>query len=422
MTGASQLIRNNRAFVRYWAGHAISDFGDQISALALPLIASKTLDASERQVGLLTAAVWTPHLISLFVGTWADRVARARTVLVLANFAQAAAVVAVPVAWAIGVLSMPVLYVAALALGIGGVVFDTSYMRFFVRVVKREHYVDANSVLSTTRSISGIAGPAVGGALIQIVTAPVAMVVDAASFVVSAAMIRTVREPQLDSEVTAGPEPVQQESYLRRLRAGTSYLVGNRYLRASLASSAIMNLVAFAVQPLLIVFATRKLSLNAGQIGLAFGLGGVGALVGAALAGSCAAALGTGKTIAIGALAYTLPFSILAGARPGLHGLVVIAGVEALSGFGVMLFDINNNAMRTAVTRDEMRSRVAGAYSTVNYGARPLGAVVGGTIGGWLGIAPTLRAAGLVGLLAVVSIVVSPIMKVRSIPDLRAQP
>ena len=268
-----------------------------------------------------------PNWISLFVGTWADRVGRARTVLVVANLAQAAAVVTVPVAWAMGVLSMRILYLAALALGFGGTVFHTSYGRFFARIVKRDQYVDANSLLSTTNSVSGIAGPAIGGALIQALTAPVAMLVDAISFVFSAALIRTVREPKLDPDTEPNePQPSQMEPYLGRFVAGAHSLAGNRYLRASLASSAIMNLVAFVVQALIIVYATRNLNLSAGQIGFAYGLGGFGGLASAALAGSCSRALGVGRTIALGALLSTLPFSALAVASPGLPGLIVISG------------------------------------------------------------------------------------------------
>ncbi len=245
------------------------------------------------------------------------------------------------------------------------------------------------------------------------------MLVDAASFVFSAAVIGTIREQQPDAAET---ETSETEPYLRRLVAGTTYLKRNRYLRASLASSAIMNLVAFAVQAVIIVYATRNLHLNPGQIGLAYGFGGFGGLAGAALAGVCARALGTGKTIALGALLYTVPFSALAIATPGLWGLFVIATVEAVSGLGIMLFDVNNNSMRTAVTRDDMRSRVSGAYATVNYGARPLGAVIGGTAASWFGITPTLIASGIGGLFAFGVVIASPIMKVKAIPDLRPEP
>ena len=412
--GAGDSIRANKNFLRYWVGHAVSAFGDQISALALPLIAATTLHASATEVGLLTAAIWTPNLVSLFVGTWADRYPRPRALLIAANLAQALAVAVVPCAWLIDALSMPLLYAAGLALGAGGVVYDTSYPRFFARLVPRRDYVAANSMLSTTNSVSGIAGPAVGGVLIQAVTAPVAMIIDAASFLVSAIVIRSVHDSNADSGGTAE----QPERYVRRLVVGIRYLVAHTYLRASLGASTLMNFAAFVVQGLLVFYAARELHLSPGQIGLAFTLGAFGGLLGALVAARVSLRLGIGRTIALGATLYCLPFSGLAFASTGTRGVILIAVVEAFSALGVMLFDINNNSMRTAVTRDEMRSRVAGAYSTVNYGTRPLGAVCGGVLGDQIGLRPTLFLAGLGGLLAAGIVSLSPIIRLRGIDDI----
>lgn len=407
-------IGANSDFNRHWAAHAVSAFGDQVSGLALPLIAATTLNASATEVGLLTAAVWTPNLLSLLVGTWADRQSRPRTVLVGANLAQASAVMAVPLAWVFGALTLPVLYAAALALGTGGVVYNTCYPRFFARLVPRRHYVTANSRLSTTASVAAIAGPATAGAVIQALSAPVAMVVDAVSFVVSAALIRTV---------PAGtPTPVEpgqlSQRFWGRLRSGLTYLFGHPLLRASLVCATLMNFAAFVVQALLVLYATRELYLSAGQIGLALALGAGGALVGAMSAGPVCRKIGAGRSIAAGAALYCVPFAALPLAAPGVRGIVVIALVETVSAFGVMLFDIANNSVKVAVTHEHMRSRVAGGYSTVNYGIRPLGAVCGGLLADHLGIRPTLLMAGVVGLIAVGSVVLSPLGKLGAIDHL----
>ncbi|HXH79916.1 MFS transporter [Nocardioides sp.] len=414
--GDGGSIRENRNFLRYWFGHAVSAFGDQISALALPLIAATTLQASATQVALLTAAIWTPNLVSLFVGTWADRHPRPRALLIAANLAQALAVGAVPCAWLIDALSMPLLYAAGLALGAGGVVYDTSYPRFFAHLVPRRDYVAANSMLSTTNSVAGIAGPAAGGALVQAITAPVAMIIDAASFLISAVVIRSVHETRTSGNL--GEQSDQPEHYLRRLVGGIRYLIAHPHLRASLGVSTVMNFAAFVVQGLLVFYAARELQLSAGQIGLAFTLGASGGLLGALAAPQVSRRLGIGPTIALGATLYCLPFIALAFASTGSRAVILIASVEAVSALGVMLFDINNNAMRTAVTRDEMRSRVAGAYSTVNYGIRPLGAICGGVLADQIGLRPTFFLAGLGGLLAASIVGLSPIMRLRSINDI----
>ncbi|MEV0841752.1 MFS transporter [Actinocatenispora sera] len=405
-------IRRNGRFLRYWTGHATSMFGDQISALAMPYLAATTLHAGSAQLGVLTAVLWAPQLLSLLVGTGVDRLRRVRRPLIVANVAQCLTIAAVPVAAAFGLLSMPLLYGVGLALGAGTVLYGTSYQRFFVRVVPRAQYVGANSLLSTTNSAANIAGPALGGALIQLLTAPLAMLADAVTFLVSAVAIRTV--PVED----AGAGAADPEPYLRRLRAGVRYLRHHPYLRASLGCSTTMNFAAFVVLSLLVLYATRGLHLGAGRIGGALAVGAVGGLLGAMVSGRIAALLGTGRTIALGAVLYCLPFAALALARPGLPGLLVLAGVEAVSSFGVMLFDVNNNAVRTTVTRDDMRARVAGAYSTVNYGIRPIGALVGGAAAARLGLVPVLVAAGALGALSVLWLLASPFVRLRSLADL----
>lgn len=417
-TPAPVGIRQNTRFLRYWAGHAVSAFGDQVSALGLPLIAATMLDASPGEVGTLTAAVWAPNLLSLFVGTWADRRRSPRALLIAADLLRAGALVAVPVGYGLDALSMPFLYAAALVLGAGGVVYGTSYPRFFVRVVARRQYVAANSLLSTTGSISSIGGPAVGGALIQALSAPVALLVDAVSFVVSAIAVGTVRPDA--PPATAGADA--EETFGRRLRSGVSYLRRHPYLRASLACSTTMNFAAFVVQALLVLYATRHLHLSAGRIGLALGLGAVGGLLGAATAGTIGRMLGTGRTIALGSVLYCLPFAalVVAAGSPA-RGVLTMAAVELVSSFGVMLYDINNNALRTTVTRDDMRSRVSGAYSTVNYGIRPLGALAGGFLADAVGIPVTLVAAGAIGALSVAWLLWSPVIRLASLEDAEAR-
>jgi MFS family permease len=403
-------IRRNGRFLRYWAGHATSMFGDQISALAMPYLAATTLHAGSGQLGVLTAVLWAPQLLSLLVGTGVDRLRRVRRPLIVANVAQCLTVAAVPVAAAFGLLSMPLLYGVGLVLGAGAVLYGTSHQRFFVRVVPRSQYVTANSLLSTTNSAANIAGPALGGALVQLLTAPFAMLADAVTFLVSAVAIGTV--PVADAGAA------DSEPYLRRLRAGVRYLRRHPYLRASLGCSTTMNFAAFVVQALLVLYATRGLHLGAGPIGGALAVGAIGGLLGALVSGRIAALLGTGRTIGLGAVLYCLPFAGLALASPGLPGLLVLAGVEAVSSFGVMLFDVNNNAVRTTVTRDDMRARVAGAYSTVNYGIRPVGALVGGAAAAQLGLVPVLVAAGVLGALSVLWLVASPFVRLRALADL----
>ncbi len=407
----------DRRFATYWFGQGVSQLGDRISELALPLIAVTMLAATPSQVGLLTAAIWAPNLLSVVVGAWVDHRPSKRRLLVVANLVQAVAAAGLPIAYAAGHLALWHLFAAALVLGAGGVLYQTSYPTFFARLVHRDQYVEANSLLSTTRSGSFIAGPAIAGALIQAVTAPVAMVVDAVSFLVSAGAIASVRVDE--GPVTAGPDSAPRERLLRRAAQGLVFLSRHPYLRASLACATTLNFFSFVVAAVLILFASRTLGLDAAQIGLALGLGALGGLAGALLAPGVARRMGTGRTAAVGAVLFSAPFAMvpLAGGSTAAK-VAVLAAAELVSSAGVMLFDINVNAVQTAVTPDHMRSRVAGAFATVNYGIRPLGAVVGGVAATLVGIGPTLVAAAAGGCLSVLWLVRSPLVRVRSVTDL----
>jgi hypothetical protein len=207
----------DRRFATYWAGQGVSELGDRVSELALPLIAITTLGASSIEVGVLTAAVWAPQLLSLFMGAWVDQQPGKRRLLILSDVIQGLAVASLPLVWWLGSLTLAQLVGVALVAGVGRTLSQTAYPPFFASLVTREQYVEANSLLSTTRSGSFVAGPALGGALIQALGAPVAMVVDAASFALSAQMIGRVR-------VTERPPVDRSETLVRRARQGFGYL------------------------------------------------------------------------------------------------------------------------------------------------------------------------------------------------------
>ena len=208
------------SFNRFWAGQTISQFGDRISELALPLIAVTVFAATPAEVGLLTAAVWAPNLLSLLVGSWVDRQAHRKRLLVLADLLRAAVLLSLPIAHWFGMVTLAQLFVVALLAGVGQVLFSSAYPSFFVSLVDRDGYVDANSKLSTSRSASFVAGPAIGGFLIQILTAPVAMLIDAVSFLLSALLIGAIK--------VAPSVPATSSSPL----SGLSYVWRHRYLRA----------------------------------------------------------------------------------------------------------------------------------------------------------------------------------------------
>lgn len=411
-TAPRTRLWRDRRFATYWAGQGISQLGDRITELALPFIAVTTLHASAPTVGLLTAAVWAPNILSLFIGSWVDHQARKRRLLVLADVLRSLVLLSLPLAHWLGAVTMGQLVAVALVAGLGQVLYQTAYPSFFVSLVRRDQFVEANGLLSSTRSVSYVGGPALAGGLIQVLTAPVALLVDAASFLVSALLIGRVR-------VEDRPVSRSEGSLLRRSREGMGLVLRHPYLRASLACVSTINFFNFAAAALLILFASRQLHLSAGAIGLALGIGATGGVLGAVLAGPVSRRLGVGRTICVGAVLFSAPFALLplAGgplwARMGVLGLV-----ELISGFGVMLLDVPLNALQTAVTPDAVRSRVAGAFSSINYGIRPVGAVLGGFLGEWIGVAPTMVVAAVGGSLSILWLVGSPIPGTRTIEEL----
>lgn len=408
---ATSLWRH-RQFRTFWSAQAVSEFGDRITELVLPLIAVTLLDASPAQVGFLTAAVWLPNLASLFIGSWVDQRRDKRPLMIAADLARTIVLLSLPAAYWLDLLVLGQLYAIAILAGTAHVLFNTAYASFFVRLVERDHFLEANGKLSATRSISFMSGPAVGGILVQWLTAPVAIVVDALTFLFSALQLSRVK-------TSAGETDPAPESLLRRARAGMRYLLRHPYLRSSLGCATTVNFFNLMSTALIVLFASRHLELSAGTIGLAFGIGASGGLLGALAAAPLTRLLGAGRVIAAGAIVFPGAVAIAALADgPVWARAATLAAAQFVGAFAVMCFDVPLNSLQAAVTHDHMRSRVVGAFSSINYGVRPLGAVIGGFLGTWIGVRETLFVSATGGLLAVLWLLRSPILRTRTLTGL----
>lgn len=414
MSANGPRLWRDRNFATYWAGQGVSEVGDRVTELAIPLIAVTVLHASPSAIGFLTAAVWLPNLASLFVGAWVDGQDRKQRIMVWANVIQGVTMLSLPVAYLFDVITLTHLFVVALVAGLTSVFYQTSYPTFFVSLVRRDQFVEANSLVSTTRSGSFIAGPALGGALIQLLTAPIAILIDAVSFFVGAFLTHRV-----DIDESVREREGSEVGLLRRSREGMRFVLHHPYLKAALRCSTMVNFFNFVANALIILYASRTLHLSAGAIGLTLGIGAAGGLFGAVIAGRVAHRLGTGPTIAVGVVLFSAPMALVPLASgPTVAKAGVLALAQFLCGVGVMLFDVNLNAVEQAVIPDPMRSRVAGAFSTINFGIRPLGAVIGGFSGELLGIGPTMVAAAIGGSLSFIWLLGSPIIKTRTVDHL----
>jgi len=406
-----RLLRE-RDFRNFWLGETISLLGDQISLIALPLAAVLVLDAGAADMGYLTAAGLAPHLLlSLPAGVWLDRVARRRRIMISADLGRALLVATVPFAYAFDALTMAQLYGVAFAVGSLAVFFDLSYSTVFVSITSREHYVEGNALVNGSRSFSFVGGPSLGGLLVQLFSAPFALLADAVSFLGSALFLGRIRadEPPIEPE----------EGGIRsQIATGMRFIAGSPIFRPMLAGVATLNFFNFAFGALLVLFAIRELDIEPGTLGAVLGAGAVGGLVGAVIAGRIGRRLGVGPAFILGCFLFPAPlvlFPLAGGPRPAVLGMLFAA--EFLSGFGVMILDINVGAIILAATPHRLRSRATGAFRFVNYGIRPLGALAGGALGSAIGLRPTLFIASVGALAGLLWLLPSPIPKLRELPE-----
>jgi MFS family permease len=408
MLAVPPLLRQ-RAFRRFWIGESVSLFGDEIMNLALPLTAVLVLHADSAQMGYLTAVGIVPNLLfALTIGAWVDRRGRRRRIMIVSDLARAGLLVCVPLSVVAGVLGMPLLYGIAFVVGVFEVFFAVSYNTLFVSMVSAEQYVQGNALLNGSRAVAGVGGQSVGGVVVALLTAPFALLVNAASFLVSAFFLCRIRPVE--------PEPEQVER--GHVMAGLRFIAGSPILRALLTATATVNLFTFAYFAELVLFATSQLGVSALALGLALGAGAVGTVLASAVIQRLTAQLGLGLTFTLGFLAYAGPIALVPlarGAEPVILVLLFLA--EFGSGFGVMMLDVAGGTIQLAVTPDRLRARVTGAYRMVNYGTRPVGALLGGLLGSALGLRPTLWIAVAGAMCAVLWLLPSPIPRMRECPE-----
>jgi len=400
-------------FRTFWSAQAVSQLGDRISELALPLIAVTTLSSSTGEMSILTALIWVPNVLGVFVGSLADRQSQEKRLLVAADLIRALMLLSIPVMYAFDLLTIWQLFAAALVVGLGSVVFNTAYASLFAVLVSARQFVEANSKLSATQSASYVVGPSIGGVLVQLVGAPVAVVLDAVSFLFSAAQIRRLRVRTRQPVVGGRRRPSMQ---------GFAFTFRQAHLVKILAAATTVNFFTFLIaNGLTILYASRYLHLSAGAIGVAYGIGSVGGLLASAVTSALNIRYGVGRIAILGCVLFPLPLVLLAVAHgPIVWKVALIAASEMLSSFGMVLFDINSNAIRASVTPDGMRSRVSGVFATVNYGVRPVAALLGGVLASGLGLRATIVIAACGGTVAAGWLVFSPIRTLTSLESTAA--
>jgi MFS family permease len=363
-------------------------------------------------MGLLTAIGLLPHLLfSLPAGVWLDRQARRRRLMIIVDLGRAVAIATIPLAFLLNALSLPQLYIVTFIVGTLAVIFDISYSTLFVAVTPREDFVEANSLLNGSRSLAFVGGPSIGGLLIQFLSAPLAVLADAFSYLVSAIFLRRVEavEPPI--------EPAGQ-SIRAQLVTGMRFLMRDPIMRPALLSVATCNLFNLAFSALFILYVTTDLHVEPGLLGLVLGSGAIGALLGAVVAGRIGRRIGIGPAYALGL--FMFPASLIA--IPLVTGstavvLAMLFVTEFFAGFGVMVLDINAGTLIQARTPDAIRGRSTGAWRFINYGVRPVGALMGGVLGAAIGVRETLIVVTIASLAGVLWLIRSPLLRLHEVPE-----
>lgn len=408
------LLRDTPEFRRLWVGQTISVLGDQVTLIALPLVAVLAIGAQPAEMGYLTAASLLPHLLfSLVAGVALDRVRSRRRLMIWADIGRAALIATIPLAFVLDALTMAQLYIVGFLSGSMAVLFDLSWSTVFVSVVQRDRYVEAMSLLNGSRSMANVAGPTVGGALIQFLGAPLAILADAASYLGSAVVLRRVRAPD--------PLIEHDDAGLReRLAVGLTFILRDPIMRPTLLAAATINLFNFAFTALFILYVVTELSVEPGVLGIALGAGAVGGLIGAVIASGVGRRIGLGPAYALGCFLFPVSLILVPIAAPGMPMPLILALIilaEFGAGIGVMILDINVGAFMTARVPSRIRARSMGAFRFINYGIRPIGAVLGGSLGAALGVRQALFIATIASLLGVLWLVGSRVLHLRDLPE-----
>jgi MFS family permease len=397
------------SFRRFWSGEAISLVGSQVTALALPLSAVLLLDAGPAEMAILGLLSYLPFLVvTLPAGVWADR-RRRRPLLLVANVGRAAALLAVPAGAWLGVLSLPLLYAVALVVGVLTVLFEVGYLAYVPHLVARHQLVDANARLQATSSAAEVGGPGLAGLLIAAVGAPVAILIDSASYLASAVLLLGISRGE--------PEPAaarRQSDIVGDIRTGLRVTFTHPVLRAFALAAASNNLAWQIVEVVLLIYATQVLRLDPLAIGALFSVGAIGAVLGALAAGSLGRRLGVGRTIAAamvlcGAGTLLVPLA----APPSALGWATLAFALFIGGFGNTISVVHVITVRQTITPDDLLGRMNASYRTLTYGAIPVGAMIGGVLGETIGLQATM-AVGAVGVfLAPLWVLLSPVPAIR---------
>jgi MFS family permease len=419
MRDSEPSIWRTGAFVRLWAASTISYFGSFITRTALPFAAIYLLSAGPLEISAIRSVEMVGWLVfGLFAGAWVDRLRR-RPIMIVADLGRAVLHGSIPIAAVMGLLGLPQLIVVAFFAAAFSTFFNTASVAYLPTIVERAKLIGANSALSASISVAEFTGFGVGGFLVQILTAPIAIAIDAATFVVSAILRATIRRPE-----PPRPAVVDREPILDEVRAGWRVVAGSPILRAVAGAHSATHVLWGVFGTTYLLFATQDLGLGPAAIGIITALGGAGSFVGAAVASRLAVRLGLGHSMVLGLLGLSVGSALIPLAPSGaiLIGALFLVGQQVIGDSAGTVYDI----LETSLTQSIVDGRVLGRVNATIELFTTLLALVGAIGGGIAAEVFGLRAAMVVGVVggatAIAFIWLSPIRSMRMPPDLIVTP
>lgn len=406
----------NPDFLKLWAGETVSLFGSAIGFIALPLTALATLGATPAQLGILNAIRFAPFLlVAPFAGVWVDRLPR-RPLLIGAALGQAALLAWIPLAAVLGRLRLEQVFLVAFLSGILRVLFDVAYLAFLPALVGREGLVEGNSKLEVSYATAQVAGPGLGGLLTGAIGAPLALGLDALSFLVSAFFIGRIRAPERPPAVAAARRAV-----LAEIGEGLHLVLAHPLLRALAGGLGTHYFFSTMLATAFVVWAARDLALAPATLGLLFGAGGAGTLLGALAVAPVTRRCGVGATIvggqvATGLLALLTPLAGGGSLRAASLTVPLLLALQFAQGISVILYDINQLSLRQGLVPDRLQGRTNATFKFLTWGVRPFGALLGGTLGTAIGLPLTIALAAAGWTLAALWSCCSPLRRLRDAP------
>ena len=413
MRGQFSGLWRHPDFLKLWAGQTASAFGTLISAIALPLTAVLALDATPLEMGLLRAAALGPgFLVGLLAGVWVDRLRR-RPIMIGADLGRAALLGSVPGAAVLGLLRIEQLYIVAFLAGVLTVFFEVAYHSHLPSLVRRDELVEANSKVTASASVAEVAGFGLGGALVQVLTAPIAVLVDAGSFLLSALSLAFIRAP----EPTPTPA-ADRPGALHEIGEGLRLVLDSPLLRPIAGAAATLGFFQYLLGAVYLLYVTRELEIEPIVQGALYAIGGLSSLLGALVAGRAARCWGLGPTLLVGLLLSGIGnLCVPLAGGPILVVLTFLVLAQVVGDGAETAYTVNQVSLRQAITPERLQGRMNASIRFVSWGAMVLGTLVGGALGETIGLRATLVVGASGTILAALWIFLSPLRTLRSTPE-----